>query len=372
LKKIQIIYIISKIDKSLPFEWLALAMQKLAYDIHFVLLNEKESTLELFLKKHHISVERINYRNKKDGLRVLWNLYKIIQKKRPQIIHTHLFDAGFWGIIISWLLQVPKRIHTRHYAALQHHYYPKGVIYDKMINYFSTDIIAPSPAVETVLIALEKVNKNKIHSIPHGFNLENFENPIQEKVLKLNEKYKTTNHFPIVGVVARYIHLKGIQYIIPAFQKLLQAFPQAKLILAGAYGDYASEIKIQLEENIPKENYLEIEFENDLVSLYQLFDFYMHVPLEKLSEAFGQTYIEALAAGVPSIFTLSGIAPAFIKDQENALVVPSKNSEAIYNALKSLIEKPDLQQKLIEKGKKSIEQFKLENHIKALDKLYNS
>ena len=62
----------------------------------------------------------------------------------------------------------------------------------------------------------------------------------------------------------------------------------------------------------------------------------MHVPIDSMSEAFGQTYIEALASRVPSIFTLSGIACEFAKDRVNCLVVPYKDSDSIQLALESI------------------------------------
>ncbi len=44
----------------------------------------------------------------------------------------------------------------------------------------------------------------------------------------------------------------------------------------------------------------------------------MHVTIGKHYEAFGQIYVEALAAGIPSVFTLTGIAPEIIEHEHNA------------------------------------------------------
>ncbi len=142
------------------------------------------------------------------------------------------------------------------------------------------------------------------------------------------------------------------------------------LILANAVGSEKNYIQKLLKENIPKENYIEITFEYDLFALYQLFNIYVHTPINKEIEAFGQTYVEALAAGIPSVFTLSGVASEFVKNEENALVVEYKNSDEIVNALLKLTEESVLREKLIQNGKESINQFSLAIFIQKLETLY--
>ncbi len=123
-------------------------------------------------------------------------------------------------------------------------------------------------------------------------------------------------------------------------------------------------------ELIPSENYVEIEFEEDLFAFYKLFDIYVHVPIDSKCEAFGQTYIEALASGIPSVFTLSGIANEFIHNKENAIVVDYKNSEQINNALIELMSNDILRSHLIQNGKESIKQFDIINSVKRTEAVY--
>ena len=116
-----------------------------------------------------------------------------------------------------------------------------------------------------------------------------------------------------------------------------------------------------------------IKFEKDLYSLYHLFDVFVHVPIDEHSEAFGQTYIEALAAGIPSVFTLSGIASEFVKNQENAIVVGYKNSDEIYEGINLILKDVDLKSKLISNGRADVmKYFDVLKMIKSLEALYES
>ena len=366
----KIVYIISNIDKALHFEWLSEEIDKTKFDISFILLNHKKSFLEKYLSGKKIKIKNIFYRNKKHLPVAILKIYFHLLKTKPEIVHTHLFDASLAGLIAAKLAGVKKRIYTRHHSTMHHSYHPSTVKYDRVINFFSTDIVAISNNVKNVLIEKENVPERKIHLIHHGFQLKEFENVSLERIELLKKKYKTNDCSPMIGVISRYTKLKGIQYIIPAFHKLLSEYPNALLILANADGDYKFEIKKMLQ-NISTKNYIEIFFENDLFALYKIFDVFVHTPVDEYCEAFGQTYIEALAAGVPSVFTLSGIANEFIVHQKNAVVVNYQNSDEIFHGMLSILCDSILKNNLIKFGRESIQnEFALQIMISALEKLY--
>ena len=368
--KTKVTYIISNINKAIAFEWIAREINKDKFELSFILLNPGSSLLEKELKSLGVKVYTIIYRSKKDIPLTFIKIVALLMKLRPKIVHTHLFDASLIGLPAAFFSGIRKRIYTRHHATYHHNYYPKMIKYDKMINSFATAIVAISKNVEEILIEKENVGADKIHLIHHGFKLEEFEITDKNKMDALRNKYFIKDKFPVIGVIARYTHWKGIQYIIPAFEKLLLTYPDALLILANANGDYKLEIN-QLLKTIPPDNFVEINFEEDLFQMYHIFDIYVHTPINNHSEAFGQTYVETLAAGTPSVFTLSGIAREFIKDRQNALVVDYKNPEAIYTSIKELLENKSLAETISKNGKEDVKKsFGLDKMISKLEELY--
>ena len=368
--KKNVTYIISNVDKTVAFEWISTHLDASRFNLNFILLNPGDSELEGFLKKHQINVERITYKGKRDIPGALFKIYKLLLNSKADIIHTHLFDASLIGLAAGWLLGVKKRVYTRHHSDYHHVYYPHAVKYDKLINFMATDIVAISKVVKDILIRREHVAEKKIHLIHHGFLLQDFVQPPESTVNKVKQLYNPGHQYPVIGMISRYIEWKGIQYSIPAFEKLLQSYPDALLVLANAKGNYTEQVNKMLA-GIPKKNYREITFESDIFALYKIFDIFIHVPITPESEAFGQTYVEALAAGVPSVFTLSGIANDFIVDHQNAVVVPCKNSDAIFRAAKELIEDKSLAEKLVVNGRKDVNsKFGLHKMINALEELY--
>jgi glycosyltransferase involved in cell wall biosynthesis len=371
LKKLKVVYLISDLNQAFAFEWIAESLKTQCH-LDFILIGHDISRLQGQLEKSGVSVQFIPCSSKIQLVPVFFRIVWSFLLKRPNVVHTHLQRANLVGLSAAWMLRVKKRIYTRHHAMVHHLEYPRGIWLDKWINYIATDIVSISQNISFILRDLERVPTKKIRQIHHGFDLAYFRHANKAAIAGLIDKFHLTDSMkPIVGVVARYQQWKGIQYIIPAFNKTLQLFPKAHLVLANAHGSYEMEIR-QMLQQLPPYSFTEIAFEDDASSLFKLFDVYVHVPIDEHSEAFGQTYIEALASGIPSIFTLSGVATEFIKDAENALVVPFRDSEGIYQAMIKILNSPDLRNHLIANGQKSADQFPLSKMIDQLRSVYES
>ncbi len=370
--KIKITYVISGVDYSLGFLWLSKYIDKDKYDANFIFLSKNKPTLHNLLLIDGIKSTFLPCRSKFDYFKILLRLFIKFVLERPHIVHAHLLEAGLLSLAAARLAFIKKRIYTRHHATYNQVYYPHMVKYDKLINSLATHLVAISNNVAEVLVKSEKVTPEKVVIIPHGFEFEKFIHPNKENSLLLNNKYNNTGKHPVIGVISRFIALKGLQYIIPAFERILKYHPNALLILANASGDFSNKID-DLLSKLPSDSYIKIEFEKDLFSLYSIFDYFIHVPIDPSVEAFGQVYIEALAAGIPSVFTLSGIAPDFIVDEKNALVVPFKDSDAIYNSLEKLIGNDVLKEKIVRQGRADVlNMFSFEKSILKMCEIYES
>ena len=124
------------------------------------------------------------------------------------------------------------------------------------------------------------------------------------------------------------------------------------------------EISRMISDDLPRESIRQIKFEDDIYALFKCFDVYVHVPVDPSVEAFGQTYVEALLSGVPSVFTLSGIAPEFIENDHNAMVVPFEDSVSIVQSVIRLRENQDLATTLVANGRNSASRFDFDSYCK--------
>lgn len=367
---IKITTIVFGIDKALEFEWLISEIDRSQFELSFISIGSKsETSLKTHCEENQIPFFHVGYNGKKDLISAIIKTRKFIKSIQPKIVHSHIFEGGLIGTTAAWLAGVKHRIYTRHYSDFHHVYHPNGLKYDKWINAKSTHIVAVSDVVQSILIEKENVPKEKTSVVHHGIKSQQIELFDTERTEKLKSKYHIPKSKIVIGVVSRYTELKGIQYIIPAFQELQKENDQLHLVLANANGDYKYEIEHLLKQ-LPKQSYTEIPFENDNEALFRSFDIFVHVPVSKEAEAFGLTYLEALKFGIPSVFTLSGIANEIALDGENALVVAYHNSGEIAKSIERLLDDATLRNKLSENGKISVEGFTTRKKMSALEELY--
>jgi glycosyltransferase involved in cell wall biosynthesis len=367
----KVTYIVSDMNKMIALEWVCNYHDNSNFELSFVFLNNEDTEIETFVRNKGYKYLRVHYNGKRDLFSAFIKTRKFLKSNKIDVVHCHLFDACIIGLFASLFTQVKKRIHTRHYATYHHTYFPKAVKYDLIINKLSTDIISISKLVSDVLISKEGVKKEKVHLIHHGFLVSEYSEVNIQRIDAFKKKYGIKKEDIIIGVVARYTILKGIQYIIPAFKKFLAVYPNAKLLIANSHGNDEVALKKMLFEHIPNENIIEVKYERDMGALYQSLFMYIHTPIYDHIEAFGQTYVESLMAKVPSIFTLSGVAQEFIKNKHNALVVPFQDSEAIYQSMELLMSDSVLVENLKINGYNSaVKEFSLKPMIDALQRVY--
>lgn len=369
MSKPKVVYIISKVEKAVAFEWIVEAFKD-TLELEFIIIHNNFNTpLVTFLKQHKIKTSLYPYRSKK-SLPFLWIkvFFKLLFTK-VKAVHTHLFEGSLVGLSAAKFAGIKKRVYTRHHSTYHLEYIPKAVKYDRLINGLATHVVAISNNVKKVLIEKEGVPENKIFLVEHGFKLNEFESIHTDEVVQLRTKYKLPENKLVVGAIARYINWKGVEFMVEGFKLFYDKNPESHLIIANCGGPHEEVIRKSLNK-LPQSAYTEIKFENNLFALYRLFDLFVHVPINKEIEAYGQVYIESLASGIPSVFTLSGIASDFIQDRKNAIVVDYKDDKGVFQALEELKSNEALKEELIKVGKESVKRFDLRNMIEKLEKVY--
>ncbi|WP_343636912.1 glycosyltransferase family 4 protein [Fluviicola sp.] len=368
----KVCYIISETDKAVFFEQTALHLKQQNLDVSYILINSTDGALHRFLVENGFTVYTFEAGSLLKSRKTILACKKLLKELAISHVHCHLASANWIGLWAAKLAGIPNRIYTRHSGKPLNLGWKERII-DKVQNRLATKIVAISKNIDE-LLAGQGISSGKRVLVHHGFELNRFANPDPEEVGRLNRQNNPGHQQPVIGVIARWMEWKGIHYTIDAFSELLKEKPDALLCLFGASenADYASGIRTKLS-HLPERNYRVISFENNVFDLYQLFDVYVHVPVNPQCEAFGQTYVEALAAGIPSIFTLSGIAREFVVHEEHALVVPFRDSRAIYEAMIRLLDDETLCTKLKTNGVKRVnELFSFDAYIRQLQTVYSS
>jgi len=169
-----------------------------------------------------------------------------------------------------------------------------------------------------------------------------------DEINGFKDKFKIPKDYTSIAIIARLTEVKGHDDILDA-AKLL---PENTLILAAGSGERLSHI----EERITKENITNVRllgFINEVDELIAATDIQINASFG--TEATSMTLIQGMSAGKPAVVTNFGGNPYVIKNEENGLVVPTRNPTAMAEAITRLTNDKNLYGQL-SKGAKKIYQ----------------
>ncbi|WP_286439042.1 glycosyltransferase, partial [Bacteroides acidifaciens] len=166
-----------------------------------------------------------------------------------------------------------------------------------------------------------------------GIDLERFDKTpeVMEQAGKLRKKSVCT--FIVVG---RIVGDKGINELVEAFVKLNKENSATRLILVGCYEDKLDPLKSETLNLIKNCSAIEaVGQQNDVRPWFAAADVAV---LASYREGFPNVVIEAGAMGLPQIVTDINGAREIIIEGENGTIIPSKSADALYNAMKHMLD----------------------------------
>jgi glycosyltransferase involved in cell wall biosynthesis len=387
-EKIKVTCIFTHPTRWVPFELVAQYINKSKFEIDYVILNEGDPMIAC-LKELNIRHRVTSFPDYSNTPEIVKFLYEHLLENKTDIVHTHWFAGSLTGMQAAYYAQVPVRIFTREHPSIKY-YSRHSASKHRLIWECATNVIAVTNKSKEGMIE-DGIPEHKITLIPTGFDVREYENVEISRIEKLRAKYLGNHQGPVIGVAARYVRWKGVEYVIEAYQKVLETYPNALLVLSGTGIDRANideKIRNARKEDIvapqyediiaiteklsqlPNHSYIEIPFEADLFALFKLFDVFVHAPTDSIQETFGQVYVDAMLSRVPSVITLAGSAADHAVHQENAWVVDYQNSDQIVEGILTLLKDSFLREKIINNAFLCAQQYDIKNHIQRLEEFY--
>jgi glycosyltransferase involved in cell wall biosynthesis len=318
------------------------------YDVKAI-SSDKEN-LERVGKLQEVSVYPVEMTRKitpwKD-LKALWKLYRYFKKEQPLIVHTHTPKAGTIGMIASKLAGVPHRLHTVAGLPLLETKGNKRKLLNlvEKTTYACASKIYPNSNGLKNIITQEgfcKPEKIKIiaNGSSNGINTQIFNPEIVSNEDQLHLK-KTLGIAPTDFVfiyVGRLTGDKGINELLLVFQKIAMEFKDTKLLLVGFFETNLDPLqKDTLSEIKNNAQVIYVPFQNDVRPYYAISDVLV---FPSYREGFPNTILEAGAMGLPTIATNINGCNEIIEEQKNGILIPPKDTEALFTSMKKVMLDP--------------------------------
>ncbi|MBK8580926.1 MAG: glycosyltransferase family 4 protein [Flavobacteriales bacterium] len=275
--------------------------------------------------------------NRKRGmLNALPQMWNLLRKIRPDVLHCNLFDDSLPGMVAGWLAGIKVRVVTKQDTGYHWLHTPKWMRFDRLITRLSTDVITISNESKMFLLAKEGAPEQKLRLVHNGIPPERFTQQSPTVMEDLRKRFRINEHRPVIGTVARFIPWKGYGHIVEAVRLLTRKHPDAIFLFCGT-GKEEAQIKKQVQAANLQEQVVFTGWVDraEMASFYGLMDVYLHAAV---LEPFGLVYAEAMMNGVPVVSTRTGAALDAIEDGQNGILVEERSGEALADGIERLLQ----------------------------------
>ena len=288
-------------------------------------------------------------------LRSLFALIRVFRKERPDMVHSMMPKAGLLCMMAAWWTKVPVRIHTFTGLVWPTSRGLKRIVLkmtDRVTCACATHIIPEGEGVKQDLIS-GHITKKPLRVLGYGnirgIDLAHFDRTAD--VVESAERIRRPGAFTFL-FVGRIVGDKGINELVSAFVRLNQSYPDTRLLLVGPFEETLDPVSAETRRLIEDESCIEsLGAKKDVCPYYAASDCFV---FPSYREGFPNVVIEAGAMGLPAIVTDINGSREIIHDGENGLIVPSRDIEALFQAMKKMREDESLRSRLAQNARPMI------------------
>lgn len=322
-------------------------LKELSADYDVVALSSPGEALDIIAQREGvrtIAVSMVRHISILKDLKSLFALIKVFRKERPDMVHSMTPKAGLLCMLAAWWTKVPVRIHT--FTGLV---FPTSrglkkrilMLTDRITCACATHIIPEGEGVKNDLIE-NKITRKPLQVLGYG-NVRGVDMDYYSRRPEVEERadaIRNESRFSFL-YVGRIVGDKGINELVSAFNRLNVEYPRARLFLVGEFENKLDPIDHSTKNSIYKnENIISVgrKTGTDLLAYYAASDCFV---FPSYREGFPNTVLEAGAMGLPCIVTDINGSREIISDRFNGLVVPSHDADALYEAMKWMLDNPE-------------------------------
>ncbi len=330
-----------------------------------IAISAEKERLENYGEKEKVRVFPLELTRKITPIKdiaAVFKLYRFLKKEKPSIVHTHTPKAGIVGMTAAWFAGVPNRLHTVAGLPLMEATGLKRQVLnfvEKLTYRFATKVYPNSIGLYDFIITERFTKPSKLSIIGNGSSNgidTDFFNPIRFSEIdniSLRDKWKIPKDNFLFIFVGRLVKDKGINELIAAFSMLSELKNNISLLLVGPFENDLDPLLPETLVNIEKNpDIYSVGYQNDVRPYFATAD---ALVFPSYREGFPNVVMQAGAMGLPSIVTDINGCNEIIQNKMNGLIIPPKNIDELFKAMKLIVEDPVLYSNIKKVARKNIE-----------------
>jgi glycosyltransferase involved in cell wall biosynthesis len=353
--------------------YLSHSLQKLGHNVHVVARDQQDSEKTINgIQVHYVkgvgnaltrywrfarsASKRIRELNKQNGFDIIHSNLPLVpsfgvpkDSAKAIVCAVH---STWKGEAIVTKRDNPKELNPNEKSMLRFNFVLRS--YEKKLMKRSDALIAVSKYTVNELTELYGINKNKIHVIYNGVDIERFK-PRSNRI-ELCREFGLDPNKKVVLFVGRLYHRKGLETLLKSVPLVLKEFSNVKFVISGTGFKQKEESLRNLAKELDIEDhvtFLGYVPDNKLPLLYSASDIFV---LPAIYENFPFAILEAQATGLPVISTNVGGIPEFLVDNENGFVIEPRDPIQLTQKVLTLLQNQRLAKEMGDLGRKLIEE----------------
>jgi glycosyltransferase involved in cell wall biosynthesis len=298
---------------------------------------------------------------------VLWRLERLMRRGRYDVVHSTLYQADVATRIAGRLAGIPVNVSLVQcsYTWLRWYHF----LVDRWTARMSDGVMVVSEATRRFSLERERLPANKVVTLRNAINLDRFD-AITDRAATSSEVRAALGYSAsevLICVVGRLHPQKGHTYLFQALQRLRRQFPALRLLVVGD-GPLRAALEAECQERGLADIVQFLGMRQDVPQLLAACDIFC---LPSLYEGLPLVVLEAMAMRCPIVATaVDGTAEA-IEDEQQGLLVPAADVQALEGALQRLLSDPALGSALAEAGRRRVvAEFSFERMMQETEALY--
>jgi glycosyltransferase involved in cell wall biosynthesis len=264
-------------------------------------------------------------------LRAIGQLWTVLRRERPDILHTHNPKPGVYGRIVGRLAGVPIVVNTVHglYATPESSRLKRGIVYtlEWVASRFSDAELIQSPEDFELLWRRRIMPRSKLRLLGNGVDLERFR-PSPELRGPVRDELGLIDGQIAVGLVARLVEEKGVPELIATAERLDDRY--VVFIVGPKDHEKADAVSEELLSRAEANGVRFLGMRKDVERIYQGLDVFV---LPSHREGFPRAAMEAAASGLPVIATDIRGCRQVVDHGVNGFLFPVRDVDALTEAI---------------------------------------
>jgi len=281
-------------------------------------------------------------------LRCAMSLRSLIHEVKPDVVHSHNWNALVYSLLALGTNRTPL-LHGEHALFYGWERSPWRLRLRKLF-YARCDVVHTVSQGQVQDMARLGLTKHlTVQVIRNGVDIQKF-SP-QDKV-SCRQRLGIPTDGLCIGMAARFVPEKRHALLLRAFEQIGSAFPDVRLVLAGAGGNCQAETQALVAVHPYADRILQLGHRDDMATVYNALDLLV---LTSTSEGMSNVTLEAMSCGVPVLMNANCGSEELIRQGHNGNTAVMENAEDVAAAVGCLVAQPELLQMMGRQARAGIE-----------------